>query len=127
MGLFSFLCVLLGMGAGNHAVLELEVFAEPFADQDVALVLRQVVFAGGLEVQVSVEALVGEFSGRSAKDIVQSVISVRDATQARKIDWLKLDWASGPLKALLLPSRSKMRFSRPMKRTFWPATGMAMV
>ena len=93
---FIFLCVLLDTFSVIHAFMKLEVFAEPCADQDVALVLRQVVFAGGLEVQVSVEALVGEFSGRSAKDIVQSVISVRDATQARKIDWLELDWASGP-------------------------------
>ena len=55
------------MGAGNHAVLELEVTAVSSADQDVALVLRQVVLAGGLDVQVPVEALVGELRGRIAE------------------------------------------------------------
>ena len=67
---FSLLCVLLGMGVVNHAVLEFEVADVSSGGQDVALVLGQVVLTGGLDVQVSVEALVGEFSGRTVEPTV---------------------------------------------------------
>ena len=69
---FSLLCVLLGMGVVNHPLLEFEVADVSSGGQDVALVLGQVVLTGGLEVQVSVEALVGEFSGRTVEPTVST-------------------------------------------------------
>ncbi len=75
------------MGLSSHAALELEELAEPFA----GLALRQALFAGDVEMQVSVEALVENLRGRKAgaagpaQDTVQPVNSVRDATKARKI------------------------------------------
>ncbi len=82
-----------GMGFGDHAVLEGEVPAVPSADQGVALVRRQA-GAGGLDEQVSAEALVGELRGRKAKDIVQSAISVSDALQVPGVD--QADFSHGP-------------------------------
>ena len=67
--LFGFLCMLLGMGAVNHAVLESEVVGFSVG-QDVGLVLGQVVLRGGVDVQVSVETLSGELRGRPAEPTV---------------------------------------------------------
>ena len=61
----SLLCVLLGIGALYHAGLELEIVDFASEGQDVSLVMGQFVLTGGPDVQVSVEALFGEFSGRT--------------------------------------------------------------
>jgi hypothetical protein len=61
----SLLCVLLGIGASYHAVLEFEIVDFASGGQDVALVLGQFVLIGGSGAQVPVEALFGEFSGRT--------------------------------------------------------------
>jgi hypothetical protein len=57
--------VLLGIGASYHAVLEFEIVDFASGGQDVALVLGQFVLIGGSGAQVPVEALFGEFSGRT--------------------------------------------------------------
>ena len=82
------------MGVVNHAVLEFEVADVSSGGQDVALVLGQVVLTGGLDVQVSVEALAGECSGRiveptvsktglkTKKETVKQAVSKKTVKQA---------------------------------------------
>ena len=66
---FSSVWVLLTM-----PFLEFEVADLSSGGQDVALVLGQVVLTRGLDVQVSVEALVGELSGRTVEPTVSKAV-----------------------------------------------------
>jgi hypothetical protein len=70
------------MGALNHAVVEYKIADLPSGGQEVALVLRQVVLFSGSDVQVSVEALFGEFSGRT----VEATVSRAGLNTRKKTD-----------------------------------------
>ena len=82
----SLLCVLLGIGALYHAGLEFEIVDFASEGQDVSLVMGQFVLTGGPDVQVSVEALFGEFSGRTVAPTASVVAEGRAELQLSEGD-----------------------------------------